>query len=74
MYKLIRYWSKDFQKRAFKLNENTVEKEKIKFKYQAIAYKILSLSRVRLLVSHTIKNGSSGWSTEEQWNLGRLVR
>lgn len=74
MYKLIRYWSKDFQKRAFKLNENTVEKEKVKFKYKAIAYKILSLRRVRLLVSHTIKNGSWIGSREEQWDLGKLAR
>lgn len=74
MYKLIRYWSKDFQERAFKLSENTVEKEKVKFKYQVIAYKILSLRKVRLLVSHTIKSGSRGWSREEQWDLGRLAR
>lgn len=74
MYKLIRYWHKDFQKRAFKLNENTVEKEKVKFRYQAIAYKILSLRKVRHLVSHIIKDGSRGWSREEQWDLGKLAR
>lgn len=74
MYKLIRYWRKDFQKRAFKLNENTVEKEKVKFRYQAIAYKILSLRKVRHLVSHIIKDGSRRWSREEQWDLGKLAR
>ena len=46
----------------------------VEVKYQSIAYKILSLLKEILLVSHIIKKGSLEHSRDEQCDLSKTMR
>lgn len=59
---------------CLKLKQNTVEKEMVEIKYQLIAYKILSLLKKILLVSHIIQKGSWGHRGDEQCDISKTIR
>lgn len=57
-----------------KPNKDTVGKEKTEFKYQSVAYKILSVQKEIPLVSHTVGKGNWGHSRDEQCDLSKTMK
>ena len=59
---------------GLKLKQNTVDKEMVGIKSQVIAYRIISLLKKILLVSHIIQKGSWGHSGDEQCDVSKTIR